>query len=1427
MPSVFTQRPRSEWIANNSLAFAIRDGFPVSPGHTLVVPFREVATWFEASTEERVAIFALIDEVKARLDHDLHPDGYNVGFNAGPAAGQTVPHLHVHVIPRFLGDVPDPRGGVRHTIPGRGNYLVPKVSPLATGGSKDPFLSHIRPLFETTTRLSIVAAFVQDSGLELIREDLAALRDRGGSVRLLTGDYLAITQGVALERLLGWEAVWSAPTGAEPEDLSPHGRLETRVVETARLTPAGTAFHPKSWVFEGKETDVGFVGSSNISRSALDGGIEWNLRVDRTASPEAWNRLLRGFDELWAIATPLTSEWLSGYEERARSTPQALPAEEETEEPEGPIPVPHELQAKALEALRTSRDEGRGRALVVLATGLGKTWLAAFDAAAMAQQQGSFPRLLFVAHRSEILEQAAATFGRLARHLGHTPRFSWFVGSNGDLGGDLVFASVQKLSRRESLAKLDAQSFDYVIVDEVHHATADSYRRVLDHIRSAFVLGLTATPDRADDADVRGLFDDHVAFEAGLGVGVDQGLLCPFQYWGLKDTVDYEDIPWRNNRFDLEALSEAAATEARMSRFWEAWQEHAASRSLVFCCSVRHATFVRTWLMEHGVRSEVVTAETPMEQRRDALEELRRGNLDAVCAVDLFNEGIDLPGIDRVAMLRPTESPVLFLQQLGRGLRKTEGKPHLTVIDFVGNHRVFLDRVRLLLTLGRKIVTLRGFLTGAEVPDLPPGCSVKIELEAVDLLRKLLPKGESEVIRAYRELRTLRGSRPTAGEMYRLGYLPSRLPGWFAFVASENDLEPEEANAWGTAKSWFEELETTAMAKSFKMVVLEALLEADALATGLAVSDLSRRCHALIVRSPELLRDIQAVTRFPDPQHPDWTVWLRYWEENPIRAWTEGPQRRWFRLEGDTLLPTLPVAKGCEAAFAAMTRELVDYRLAQYRQRYKTSGPAGSFTCKVTWNRRDPILKLPSRNERPDLPLGETDVRAPNGTMWRFRFAREFCNVARPVGSDRNQLPDLMRTWFGPRAGNPGTNFYISFRSTPDGLWVEPSGQIVHVPSRLRVPAYPSLRAAAGAARRDTWDEGAATDSESDTADEVQLPIGREDTKLFAVRASGTSMDGGSDPIHDGDWVVLRWARGEALKNLHYTGRPALIENRDASGEAGYQLKRVVREGGRWLLRSNNPDVPDFEGSEETRPIAVVQQVIRPEDLAPPVGALIPDAGLASAFGLDDAPQEGHVGGHLFFFVEGPGSFTAPDRLARPGSGRPAETAFVLARAGAGLPWRYCGVGRWRPEEGTWEVPELDLSTWRAVSLSRGVSRRLPEAFKSAAAALIARALQRAQEGESVISYDDKSIRIVGPSRDGGIRIDGGPRGFQERTISLTDIAWVLAAHQDAVREEGLLDEARVNRLRYLDGTPREATRWIDTNHAIAIVRTALGAAPK
>lgn len=211
--SVFLAKPASDHVASNELAFAIRDAFPVSPGHTLVIPRREVATWFDASLEEQHALFALVDAVKRQLDAELHPDGYNIGINAGEAAGQTVMHLHVHVIPRYRGDVADPRGGVRHIIAGKGNYLATDFKPagarceaLSTGGTDDPFLAHLLPLFAQATDIAILAAFAQGSGVEELERLVLAAADRGARVRLITGDYLHITQRDALAGLLGWMA---------------------------------------------------------------------------------------------------------------------------------------------------------------------------------------------------------------------------------------------------------------------------------------------------------------------------------------------------------------------------------------------------------------------------------------------------------------------------------------------------------------------------------------------------------------------------------------------------------------------------------------------------------------------------------------------------------------------------------------------------------------------------------------------------------------------------------------------------------------------------------------------------------------------------------------------------------------------------------------------------------------------------------------------------------------------------------------------------------------------------------------------------------------------------------------------------------------------------------------------------------------------
>jgi len=1423
--SPFLDRDPADWVASNELAFAIRDAFPVSEGHTLIVTRRPVPTWFEATPEEQAAVMELVEAVKRELDEQLAPDGYNVGFNAGEAAGQTVMHLHVHVIPRYRGDMDDPRGGVRHVIPAKGNYQRPH-HPLATGGEGDPLLARVEPLFELATDVAIVAAFVQQSGLARLRGSIDSALARGARLRILTGDYLNITQAAALEDLLDWMSSTSGDAELTDSDdpitegMAARGNLQARVIEVATLEGRTRAFHPKSWRFEGPGQAVLYVGSSNISRSALETGIEWNLRVDRDRDAVAYAAAVEAFDTLWSRARPLDTDWLATYAERARVAAVALPPGEEEAEPLAPPPDPHEVQDAALASLAETRAMGHRRGLVVLATGLGKTWLAAFDVAAFADELGRPPRVLFLAHRAEILRQAAQTFRTMLRPRWPGTRVTWFAGQDGSLDGDLVFASVQKLARRVHLDRLDPHAFEYVVVDEVHHATADSYRRILDRLEPLFVLGLTATPDRADEADVLGLLDDNLVHRADLGLGIEIGMLVPFDYFGLKDDVDYSptSIPWRNRRFDPVELARAVQTERRMEQMWEAWQAHPGQRTLVFCASIAHAVYVRDWLLERGVSAAAVHSEDSSDPRDASLGALADGGLAALCSVDVFNEGVDLPDVDRVVMLRPTESPVVFMQQLGRGLRRPRdgGKDRLTIIDFVGNHRIFLDRVRRLLSLAsRDGAALVAQLLDAPGPlELPHGCSVDVELEAKDVLRRLLPRGGSEVERMYRELHASRGERPTAGELQRMGYLPStlRLSGahasWFEFVRSEGHLDPEELHVLDGARAWLAELETTAMSKCFKMVVLEALIEADALGSGLPLGELARRSHAILARSPELFRDVDD-DELAELQPANESKWLAYWKKNPIKAWTERTKKKtrlWFRVDGDRFVPELPIPAGARATFVVMTRELVDYRLAQYRSRNRGGEPGRSFDCKVTWNQRDPILKLPSRGDCADVPSGETDVRLPDGRVWTFGFAKEFVNVARPVGTPRNQLPDLLRGWYGPNAGHPGTDFHVRFESTPDGWWLSKLGQVIELRARGRLRSYPDLRAAAGAA------EGA---HEGLEASEVLLPVELEGDELFAVRAAGSSMDGGTKPIRDGDWLVMQFCRGDALPAVE--GRVALVQLPGERFGSRYQVKRIVRGDDGWLLRSDNPGAPSYPADDETIPIARLKEIVPPERLAPAVGGFLADEELQDAFGLSAPPRTGRIDGHLFLLIEEAGALVAPDRLTHPIERRPGETAFVLARGQASEPWRYCGVGRWVPDEELWSIPDLDFAIWRALGDGRSASRRLPEEAVARAAELVERLLA-AHPVESWLEHGGRRCRIAGVADRGGLRIDGGPEGFAERTVSLVDIAWVLAARDDVDSEGGVLDEARVNKLRYLEGTPKGSTRWIDTGWALLVV---------
>ena len=682
---------------------------------------------------------------------------------------------------------------------------------LVTGGA-DHFLPHLSEALAQATQADLAVAFIKTTGLRLLLPDLESMVDAGASqrVRVLTSDYLDITDPEALRLLL---------------------LLQERGAEVRVYTTQDGSFHLKAYIFAtldkaGLVAGTAFIGSSNISRQALQDGLEWNYRVVYPGDLGFLESRQR-FDELFGHpkTVALSDAWIEAYEQR-RLPPSrsAAPGSHEQEAP----PEPTTVQQEALAALASSRESGYRRGLVVLATGLGKTWLAAFDAVRMGAR-----RILFVAHREEILGQAAATFVRILPKK----RVGYYTGRSRDADVDVLCASVQTLAKAEHLERFTPQHFDYVVIDEFHHASAGTYRRLLAHFAPSFLLGLTATPDRTDQSDILSLCDDNLVYSCHLFAGIQAGLLAPFHYHGIQDeSVDYREVPWRNGRFDPEQLSNKLATLARARHALREWRSKAQQRTLAFCVSTRHADYMAEQFSRAGVAAAAVYSGS-MLGRAQALEKLHAGTLQVVFSVDLFNEGVDLPSIDTVMMLRPTESKILFLQQLGRGLRRSEGKQHLVVLDFIGNHHSFLQKPQALFGVGSTYQALAAFARKTErhALDLPAGCYVNYDLEIIDFLKSLDSTGPQK---DYEALRDVLGRRPTLSEFYRSGSsvqaMRQQAGQWFALVRTMGDLAELESAVVGQFQALLREVEVTAMTKSFKMVLLEALLELDGLRSALA-----------------------------------------------------------------------------------------------------------------------------------------------------------------------------------------------------------------------------------------------------------------------------------------------------------------------------------------------------------------------------------------------------------------------------------------------------------------------------------------------------------------------------------------------------------------------------------------------------------------
>ncbi len=444
-----------------------------------------------------------------------------------------------------------------------------------------------------------------------------------------------------------------------------------------------TRLHAKAWLFHRHSGfSTAYIGSSNLTYSAQVSGLEWNVRVSGARNPDVIDKVAAVFESYWNSGdfVPYDAETFAAQVSSVTPGPSIIIS---------PIEVrPEPFQERLLEQIALARERGHHRNLLVSATGTGKTVMAAIDYARLRERLPR-SRLLFVAHREEILGQSLATFRHCLRD--HSFGELW-VGGQRPQRFEHVFASIQSLNAA-GLGSLAPSHFDVVIVDEFHHAAAPSYRALLEHVLPAELLGLTATPERSDGLPILEWFDHRIAAELRLWDAIDQQRLAPFAYFGVHDGLDLRQVPWRRGRgYDVEGLSNLfTANDAWARQVLTQLVSHVDDplqmRALGFCVSVDHARFMARVFREAGVPAVAVWADGTEADRANALADLAARRVNALFSVDLFNEGIDIPAVDTLLLLRPTDSPTLFLQQLGRGLRRMTGKAFCTVLDFVGRHR--------------------------------------------------------------------------------------------------------------------------------------------------------------------------------------------------------------------------------------------------------------------------------------------------------------------------------------------------------------------------------------------------------------------------------------------------------------------------------------------------------------------------------------------------------------------------------------------------------------------------------------------------------------------------------------------------------------------------------------------------------------------
>ena len=685
-----------------------------------------------------------------------------------------------------------------------------------TGGkNRNRFLYYqLKMSMLKANKIDIIVSFLMESGVRMILKDLKTALDRGVQVRILTGNYLGITQPSALcliKKELG-------------------NRVDLRF-----YNDKDRSFHPKSYIFHYENIGEIYIGSSNISRSALTFGIEWNYRFSSLDDKKNFSLFYDTFVELFEYhSIMIDDDELIRYSKNWHkpAVSKDLAKYDNLEEDEDTkveiLFQPRGVQIEALYALEDSRSEGATKGLVQAATGVGKTYLAAFDSA-------KYKRVLFVAHREEILKQATISF----KNVRHSDDYGFFYGKRKDTDKAVIFASVATLGRKEYLTEdfFAPDYFDYVIIDEFHHAVNEQYQRIVKYFKPQFLLGLTATPERMDGKNIYEICDYNVPYEISLKEAINKGMLVPFHYYGIYDETDYSSLHLVKGRYDEKELNETyIGNIKRYDLIYKYYMKYRSKRALGFCCSRRHAEEMAKEFCKRGIEAVAVYSNADgefSEDRDKAIEKLKKQEIKMIFSVDMFNEGVDIATLDMVMFLRPTESPIVFLQQLGRGLRISKGKEYLNVLDFIGNYEK-AGRAPLLLSGGKDF----GEKAAHDYADIeyPDDCIVDFDMRLIDLFKELEKKSLSVKERIkqefYRVKELLDGKVPSRIELFT--YMDDDIYQYCMKHAKENPFRrymeflnemhelsvDEEVVYSGIGREFLSLIETTDMQKVYKMPIL-------------------------------------------------------------------------------------------------------------------------------------------------------------------------------------------------------------------------------------------------------------------------------------------------------------------------------------------------------------------------------------------------------------------------------------------------------------------------------------------------------------------------------------------------------------------------------------------------------------------------------